>query len=259
MSNMKGGIYKMLFNGEVAVVTGAAQGIGKAIAEELCVNGAKVAIVDINEEKGKKCAESISLATGGEVRFFKCNVMYAEEIIKCIEKIVEQFERIDILVNNAGILHTTPIEDITEDEWDRIMAINLKSAFFMSQQVLPHMKKIGKGSIVNISSLAGRMGGYANGLGYTASKAGIIGLTYGFANRLAKYNINVNALAPGTTKTDILNDIPEDKLNELKLSIPLGRFGLPDEIAKAAVFLASSKASFITGAVLDINGGMFLG
>ena len=249
----------MLFNGEVAVVTGAAQGIGKAIAEELCVNGAKVAIVDINEEKGKKCAESISLATGGEVRFFKCNVMYAEEITKCIEKIVEQFGRIDILVNNAGILHTTPIEDITEDEWDRIMAINLKSAFFMSQQVLPHMKKIGKGSIVNISSLAGRMGGYANGLGYTASKAGIIGLTYGFANRLAKYNINVNALAPGTTKTDILNDIPEDKLNELKLSIPLGRFGLPDEIAKAAVFLASSKASFITGAVLDINGGMFLG
>jgi 3-oxoacyl-[acyl-carrier protein] reductase len=121
------------------------------------------------------------------------------------------------------------------------------------------MKKTGKGSIVNISSLAGRMGGYANGLGYTASKAGIIGLTYGLANRLAKYNINVNALAPGTTKTDILNGIPDDKLEELRLSIPLGRFGLPDEIAKAAVFLASSKASFITGAVLDINGGMFVG
>ena len=249
----------MLYNGETAIITGAAQGIGKAIAEKLCFQGAKVALVDINDEKGTLCAESIREATGGEARFFKCNVKSVIEIKKCVEAVAHEFGRIDILVNNAGILHTTSIDDMTEDEWDDIMSVNLKSVFFMSQQVIPYMKEMGKGSILNISSLAGRMGGYANGLGYTASKAGIIGLTYGFANRLAKDNINVNALAPGTTETDILKDIPGDKLAELRSSIPLGRFGMPEDIANAAVFLTSSQASFITGAVLDVNGGMYVG
>jgi len=258
MSKREGGEFEMLFNGELVIITGAAQGIGRAMAEKFCKEGAKAAIVDINEEKGVLCAESIQSA-GGDAHFFKCDVMCVEEISNCVKSIADKFGRIDILVNNAGILHTTPIEDVTEEEWDRMMAINLKSVFFMSQQVIPYMKKAGTGSILNISSLAGRMGGYANGLGYTASKAGIIGLTYGFANRLAKDNINVNAIAPGTTKTDILNDIPMERLDELKASIPLGRFGMPEDIADAAIFLTSSKASFITGAVLDVNGGMFVG
>ncbi len=249
----------MFFNGEVAIITGSARGIGRAIAERFCKEGAKAAIVDVNEEEGTLCAQSIRAATGGDVQFFKCNVMSVDEIMDCIKSVAEKFGHIDILVNNAGILHTTPIEDVTEEEWDRIMAINLKSVFFMTQQVIPYMKESGKGSILNISSLAGRMGGYANGLGYTASKAGIIGLTYGFANRLAKYDINVNAIAPGTTKTDILKDIPKDKLAELKSSIPLGRFGKPEDMANAAVFLTSSQANFITGTVLDVNGGMFVG
>lgn len=249
----------MFFNGEVAIITGSARGIGRAIAERFCKEGAKAAIVDVNEEEGTLCAQSIRAATGGDAQFFKCNVMSVDEIMGCIKSVAEKFGHIDILVNNAGILHTTPIEDMTEEEWDRIMAINLKSVFFMTQQVIPYMKESGKGSILNISSLAGRMGGYANGLGYTASKAGIIGLTYGFANRLAKYDINVNAIAPGTTKTDILKDIPKDKLAELKSSIPLGRFGKPEDMANAAVFLTSSQANFITGTVLDVNGGMFVG
>lgn len=249
----------MFFNGEVAIITGSARGIGRAIAERFCKEGAKAAIVDVNEEEGTLCAQSIRAATGGDAQFFKCNVMSVDEIMDCIKSVAEKFGHIDILVNNAGILHTTPIEDMTEEEWDRIMAINLKSVFFMTQQVIPYMKESGKGAILNISSLAGRMGGYANGLGYTASKAGIIGLTYGFANRLAKYDINVNAIAPGTTKTDILKDIPKDKLAELKSSIPLGRFGKPEDMANAAVFLTSSQANFITGTVLDVNGGMFVG
>jgi NAD(P)-dependent dehydrogenase (short-subunit alcohol dehydrogenase family) len=129
----------------------------------------------------------------------------------------------------------------------------------MTQKVLTYFRQQKGGKIVNISSVAGRMGGIANGLGYTASKSGIIGLTYGFANRLAAENINVNAIAPGTTATDILKTIPDEKMAKLKDLIPMKRFGAPRDIAHAAVFLASSKANFITGAVLDVNGGMFVG
>lgn len=248
----------MLFNGEVAVITGAAQGIGRAMAKRYCDEGAKAAVVDINADKGEACAEEIR-AQDGDARFFRCDVTDVEAIRNCVRAVDKAFGRIDILVNNAGILHTTPIEDVTEDEWDRIMAINLKSAFFMSQQVIPYFKKQCKGAILNMSSLAGRMGGIANGLGYTASKAGIIGLTYGLANRLAKHKINVNAIAPGTTQTDIIKAISPEKIEALKASIPLGRLGVPEEIAAAAVFLTSPQAGFITGAVLDVNGGMFVG
>lgn len=248
----------MLYSGEVAIVTGGAQGIGEAIAQRYCAEGAKTAIVDINADKGEACARAIR-AGGGDARFFKCDVTSVSAIRSCVQAIAEAFGRIDILVNNAGILHTTPIEDVTEDEWDRMMAINLKSVFFMSQQVIPYMKSQGKGTILNMSSLAGRMGGYANGLGYTASKAGIIGLTYGFANRLAKENINVNAIAPGTTQTDIIKAISPERLASLKASVPLGRLGTPEDIANTTVFLTSPQAGFITGVVLDVNGGMFVG
>lgn len=248
----------MLFNGEVAIITGAAQGIGKAIAQALCKQGAKAAVLDIDAQKGQECVREI-IAAGGDAQFFACDVASVDEIKASVQAVADAFGRIDILVNNAGILHTTPIEDIVEEEWDRICDVNLKSVFFMSQQVLPYMKQQKSGKILNISSVAGRMGGKANGLGYTATKAGMIGLTYGFATRLAKHNINVNVIAPGTTQTDILKAIAPDKLEALSDSIPLNRLGRPEEIADAAVFLVSKQASFITGAVLDINGGMFVG
>lgn len=248
----------MLFDGEVAIVTGGAQGLGKAIAQALCKQGAKAAVFDIDAAKGQKVVSEIK-EQGGDAQFFVCDVASVDEIKASIQKVIDAFGTIDILVNNAGILQTTPIEDVTEKEWDHIMAVNLKSVFFMSQQVLPYMKQQQRGSILNVSSMAGRMGGITNGLGYTATKAGIIGLTYGFATRLAKYKINVNAIAPGTTKTDILDAIAPDKLEALRASIPLGRLGIPQDIADAAVFLVSKQASFITGAVLDINGGMFVG
>ncbi len=248
----------MLFNGEVAIITGAAKGLGKAIAQALCKQGAKAALFDIDVTKGQACAREI-IADGGDAQFFKCDVGSVDEIKASVQAVADAFGRIDILVNNAGILYTTPVEDITEDEWDHICDVNLKSVFFMSQQVLPRMKQQQSGNILNVSSVAGRMGGKANGLGYTATKAGMIGLTYGLATRLAKHNINVNVIAPGTTKTDILKAIPPDKLEALAASIPLGRLGTPEDIANAAVFLVSKQASFITGAVLDINGGMFVG
>lgn len=248
----------MLFDGEVAIITGAARGIGKKIAQAFCAEGARVAILDVDVNQGVACAQEI-VQTGGVAQFFPCDVMVVEQIKSTVQAVAEAFGRIDILVNNAGILHTTPIEEITEEEWDRMMAINLKSVFFMSQQVIPHFRKQQQGNILNISSLAGRMGGFANGLGYTASKAGIIGLTYGLASRLAVDNINVNAIAPGTTQTDILNVITPEKLAALKESIPLKRLATTEDIANSAVFLTSKRASFITGTVLDINGGLYMG
>jgi NAD(P)-dependent dehydrogenase (short-subunit alcohol dehydrogenase family) len=248
----------MLFNGEVAIVSGAAQGIGKAIAEEFSKEGAKAVILDINDEKGQAAAEAIK-AAGGTAMYVHCNVASVVEIEKAVETVTKEYGRIDILVNDAGILHSTPVEDITEEEWDRIMAINLKGAFFLCQKVLPSFKKLGCGRIVNMASLAGRMGGIANGLGYTASKAALIGITYGLATRLAKYNVTVNAVAPGTTETDILKAFTAEKIQSLRDSVPLKRLGLPQDIANAVVFLSSSKASWITGAILDVNGGMFVG
>ena len=165
----------------------------------------------------------------------------------------------DILVNNAGIFHATPIEEITEQEWDNIVDINLKSVFFATQKVLPYMKEKKSGKIVNLSSLAGRNGGFTNGMGYSATKAGIIGLTRGFAARLAQYGINVNAVAPGSTDTGILDGLGESEIRSLTEKIPLGRFGKTAEIASVVAFLCSDEAAFMTGAVVDVNGGMYFG
>ncbi len=248
----------MLFSGEIAIVTGGARGIGEEIAREFSREGAKAVIFDIDNEKGK-AVESAIRNSGGEALFVHCDVSKVSEIERAVKEAIDEYGTINILVNNAGILHSTPIEEITEEEWDRMMAINLKSTFFMVQKILPEFKKNNGGKVVNISSLAGRMGGFANGLGYTATKAAIIGLTYGFARRLAKDNVLVNAVAPGPTETDILKAFSEEKKEELRQAIPIKKLGTTKDIANAVVFLASSKAGFITGAVLDVNGGMFMG
>jgi len=252
------GVFSMQFNGEVAIVTGGARGIGRAIVEEFAKEGASVAIYDIDDEEGQSFVHSMT-RDGIKAAYFHCDVSRVSDIEKAVTTTAEELGNIQILVNNAGILHSTKVEDITEEEWDRMMAINLKSVFFMSQKVLPYFKKNGSGKIVNISSLAGRMGGIANGLGYSATKAGIIGLTFGLARRLAGYKVNVNAVAPGTTETDILKAFTTEKIQELRESVPIKRLGKPEDIANLVVFLSSEKASFITGAVIDINGGMFTG
>jgi len=248
----------MLFNGEIAIVTGGARGIGEEIVREFSREGARPVIFDIADENGNAIIEDLK-AGGKDGLYIHCDVSNVLELEKSVNMVIEKFGGVNILVNNAGILHSTKIEDISEQEWDRMMAINLKSVFFAIQKVLPSFEKAGGGKIVNISSLAGRMGGFANGLGYTATKAAIIGLTYGFARRLADRNINVNAIAPGPTETDILKAFTEEKKEELRQSIPLKKLGKTNDIANAVIFLASEKAKFITGAVLDVNGGMFMG
>jgi len=250
--------------GHVALVTGGAQGIGKEIVLLFLNHGARVIAADINKMALTELEGVVRNIVGDPAasgRFFSSLVDVAKvsDLQMVVSKGDELLGGVDILVNNAGVLHSTAMEDITEEEWDSMMDINLKSCFFASQKVLPSMKKKGWGRIINMSSLAGRMGGYANGLGYSATKAGIIGLSRGMAQRLAKYQITVNCIAPGTTESGILSQLPEQKLDELKKMIPLGRFGKTIDIASLVLFLASDMASFITGSTIDINGGMYMG
>ncbi|MFZ4616876.1 MAG: SDR family NAD(P)-dependent oxidoreductase [Rectinemataceae bacterium] len=246
-----------MLKNKVAVVTGAGQGLGKAIAESLAEKGSSVAIVDIKLPEARSVAEEIT-RSGGKAIAVGADVSKVEDIRRMVRETVAAFSGIDILVNNAGILHQTAIEDITEEEWDRMMAVNLKSVFFSMQQVLPSMKSRGSGRIISISSLAGRMGGYANGVAYSASKAGIIGLTRAVARRLASFGITVNAIAPGTTETDIIKSLSVEQIDMLKEAIPLKRLGRPDNVSELVAFLCTDAADFITGAVIDVNGGIYM-
>jgi 3-oxoacyl-[acyl-carrier protein] reductase len=248
----------MRLSGKIAVVTGAGRGLGKAIALRLAEEGAGVAVVDINGETAR-CVQKEVGERG--VRSLSCcaDVSNVSQVKSMVLSVVKELGTVDILVNNAGILHTTAIENITEEEWDRLLAVNLKSVFFTSQQVLPYMKRKRYGRIVNISSSAGRMGGYGNGVGYAASKAGIIGLTMSFARKVAEFGVTVNAVAPGTTETEIIQALSEETKQMLKNLIPMKRLGTPKNVADAVAFLASGEADFITGAVIDVNGGLFMG
>ena len=248
----------MDFTGKTAIVTGGAKGIGRGCVELFAENGANVVLADMNCDMATEVEQELK-GRGLQAKAVKVNVKQVSDIEKMVNTAVESFGTVDILVNNAGIFHSTPVEDVTEEEWDNIMAINLKSVFFATQKVLPYMKKKHCGKILNLSSLAGRNGGMVNGLGYSAAKAGIIGLTRGFAARFAQHGINVNAIAPGSTDTGILGGLSAQETAELVAKIPLGRYGTVHEVASAVAFLCSDDASFITGAVLDVNGGMYFG
>ena len=243
---------------KVAIVTGAAQGIGRETAAQLAKIGFITVIVDVNENAGREAAEVIGKFRR-EVLFIHTDLSRVEGIQSMVDQVAGKFGRIDVLVNNAGILHTTAVEEITLEEWDRIVRVNLTAPFFACQKVLPYMKRSEYGRIVNIASLAGRMGGIATGLAYSASKAGLIGLTRGMALRLAPFNITVNAVAPSSTEGPMIRQLTDQQLVEVKNRIPLGRLAKPAEVAAAVVFLASAEASYITGAVVDVNGGIYMG
>jgi len=248
----------MSIPGRVALVTGAGQGIGRACAEHLAEKGMAVVVADLQAGMAEQVAAALRQGgyTSGSVTV---DVADVAAVKGAVAGVAREYGRVDVLVNNAGILHTTPIQEITEAEWDHILAVNLKGAFFVSQQVLPLMVAKHWGRIINIASIAGRMGGYSNGLAYSASKAGLIGLTMGMARRVAEFGITVNAVAPGTTRSPILDKIPDAQLEELRQRIPIKRLGEPKDTAVLVAFLASEEAGFITGAVVDVNGGMFMG
>lgn len=243
----------MKLNNRRALVSGAAQGIGFAIAKRLNEEGCRVALLDINEEKVRQSAQQLNGCIG-----VACDVSSPGSIENAITSVAAAFGGIDIVVNNAGILPSSAIEDVSEQEWDRTMAINLKGVFFMVQKALPYLKKSAHARVINTSSLAGRMGGFETCLAYSASKGGINALTMGFARQLAPFGITVNAICPGTTETPITKAFTDEAMQRLLTRIPLGRLGKPEDMANAAAFLASDDAAFITGHMLDVNGGMYM-
>ena len=241
----------------VAIVTGGAKGIGRAITLEFALKGIVPVIYDLDGDASGKVVEEIT-SSGGEADSYTVDICRVSQIANAVDETVKKFGRIDILVNNAGVLSKESILDISEDEWDRVMDVNVKSAVFLSQQVLKYMIPQKQGRIITISSLAGRNGGISTGCAYSVSKAALLGFTKRVARRVAEHGITVNAIAPGTTETDMVQKFTDEELRNLIGVIPLGRLIQPQEIAATVVFLASEAAQSITGAVLDINGGMYM-
>jgi len=241
---------------KVALVTGGGQGIGRVIGDNLAKSGAHVVLGDINLENAEKSAKAI-LANGGSASAILLNVADPENVKEVFDLIAKEFKPLDILVNNAGITKDGLFVRMKEDDWDRVLAVNLKGSFLCGQQAAKQMMKQRQGAIVNIASIVGVMGnaGQAN---YSASKAGLIGLTKTMARELAPRNITVNAVAPGfidTEMTRVLDEKIKDKLIE---QIPLSRLGLSDDIAHSVAFLVSDRSSYITGQVMNVNGGMLM-
>jgi 3-oxoacyl-[acyl-carrier protein] reductase len=246
----------MSLNGKIALVTGAAQGIGRDIAMALASDGADVAICDVNLEAAQKTAGDIE-AKGGKSLALKANVASSAEVTAMVDQVVEKFGRIDILVNNAGITRDGLILRMKDEDWDLVLSINLKGAFLCTKSALKYMTKQRAGTIINIASIVGAMGnaGQAN---YVASKAGLIGLTKTIAREYANRNITANAVAPGFIDTAMTQALTENVRQELAKQIPMGKLGTPEDVANAVRFLASPWASYITGHVIHVNGGMYM-
>ncbi|HLK53687.1 MAG TPA: 3-oxoacyl-[acyl-carrier-protein] reductase [Candidatus Angelobacter sp.] len=243
--------------GRVALVTGASQGIGRACALELAEGGALIALAARNEEKLAAVAKEIE-NKGGQAATFRMDVSKEDDVKSAVKAVIERFGKIEILVNNAGVTKDTLLMRMKREDWDAVIQTNLSGAFFTTQAVIGSMLKPRWGRIINITSVFGQTGqaGQAN---YSASKAGLIGFTMAMAREVASRNITVNAVAPGyiaTAMTDALSEEMKSKVNEM---IPLGRAGTDAEIAHAVRFLASEEASYITGHVLKVNGGMLMG
>lgn len=242
---------------KVAVVTGAAQGIGKAIVEKLAQRGADVVLADLQVEKAKAVAQEIADNTGRRAIAVQVDVSNSASAQAMIDSAIAEFGHVDILVNNAGITRDTLIMRMKESEWDAVLNINLKGAFNCSKAVIRAMMKQHYGRIVNITSVSG-IAGQAGQTNYSSSKAGLIGFTKALSKEVGSRNITVNAVAPGFIKTDLTVGLPQD-LKDLGIKMtPLGRFGKPEDVANAVAFLVSDEASFITGEILTVDGGMVM-
>lgn len=244
---------KIDLNGQVALVTGAARGIGKAIAVALAREGADVIVSDVLDLKD---AEEAVKAMKRKAVGIKCDVSKKDEVNSLLQAAIQQFGHIDILVNSVGITggYEKPnIEDLTEEEWDHIFNVNVKSNYYLLQAVLPYMKEQKYGKIVLLSSLAARVGGVKSGAAYVSSKGAVMSLVKSVWSKVAPYSIYINAINPGVTETPILEDnVYPDNL------FPLGRIGKPEDLAEAAVFLSSQASNYITGMTIDVCGGFWV-
>ena len=236
----------------VALVTGAAQGMGRATAERLVSRGASVAVNDLDPDRTQRVAREL----GERALALPGSVADGDRVRAMVQEAVDHFGRIDILVNNAGICRSNPFEQISEEEWRQVIDVNLTGAFLCTQAVVAPMKANRYGRVVNLSSVAGKNVSTVGGASYTASKAGVLGLTRASAKELAQYGITVNAVCPGMIDTDMIRHAwTAEQLEAYKPSIPLGRLGSSYEVADLICFLASEQAGYITGAAYDITGG----
>ncbi|MBZ4664346.1 MAG: 3-oxoacyl-[acyl-carrier-protein] reductase [Caloramator sp.] len=246
----------MRLKGKVAIITGAARGIGKATAEKFLKEGASVVICDINQEQVDTAVNELK-AISENVIGVKVDVTNRAEVDEMVRLTVEKFGKVDCLVNNAGITADNTLLKMTEAEWDRVIDINLKGVFNCGQAVAKVMVDQGNGVILNATSVVGLYGNYGQ-TNYAATKWGVIGMTKTWAKELGKKGIRVNAVAPGFILTPMTEKMPEKVLEMMKDKAPLKRLGMPEDIANAYAFLASDEASFITGAVLSVDGGIVL-
>jgi len=246
----------MSVSGKIALVTGAAQGIGRNIALALAHDGADVAICDVNLDAAQMTASEIE-AAGRKSLALKANVASSDDVTAMIGNVVEKFGKIDILVNNAGITRDGLILRMKDEDWDLVLSINLKGSFLCTKAALKYMSKQRTGTIINIASIVGAMGnaGQAN---YVASKAGLIDLTKTIAREYANRGITSNAVAPGFIDTAMTQALSENVRQDLAKQIPMGKLGTPEDVANAVRFLASPWASYITGQVIHVNGGMYM-
>lgn len=244
-----------LLEGKVAIITGASRGIGKGIAEEFIAQGAKVAFTYMSSDDRAKSLEEELAAKGGEAKGFKSDASNFESAQKLAEEVMNHFGKIDVLVNNAGITRDNLLMRMTEEHWDEIMEVNLKSCFNLTKAVMRPMLKARAGSIINMSSVVG-VKGNAGQSNYSASKAGILGFTKSVALELGSRNIRANAIAPGFIETEMTGALDEKTVQEWRDAIPLKRGGSPQDVADLTVFLASDKSSYITGQVINVDGGM---
>jgi 3-oxoacyl-[acyl-carrier protein] reductase len=244
-----------LLNGKTAIITGGARGIGKAISLRFAQEGANIAFTDLVEDENFKNTENELKALGVKAMGFVSDASKFDASQKLVESVVKEFGSVDILVNNAGITRDTLLLRMTEEQWDLVMTVNLKSIFNLTKAVQGTMLKQKSGSIINMSSVVG-LSGNAGQANYSASKAGIIGFTKSIAKELGSRNIRCNAIAPGFIVTEMTHKLPEDVRNEWVSKIPLRRGGTPEDVANVCVFLGSELSGYVTGQVIPVCGGM---
>jgi 3-oxoacyl-[acyl-carrier protein] reductase len=245
----------MLLEGKVAIVTGGSRGIGRALVKELAKEGASVAFNFLKSEAQALELKKEIEAAGGKVLIFRQDVKEYDSIRVMVEGVKSHFGRLDIIINNAGILRDKALMLMEEQDWEDVIKTNLTGAFNLIRSAIVTFMKQRSGNIINITSVAG-LKGASRQVNYSASKAGMIGLTKALAKEVGPYNIRVNAIAPGYIDTDMVRDLKEEQKESLLESIPLKRFGKAEEVAKAAVFLASDESQYITGQVITIDGGL---
>lgn len=251
----------MVFSGEVAWVTGSSTGIGRAVALDLARNGCRVVVhYNSSESEARGVVEEIE-SSGGEAMLVGGDVSDAGEVKRMVGEIEERFGGVDILVNNAGsLIERRPFAEMTEDLWDQVMDVNLKSVYLVSQAVLPLMQRRGKGRIINVTSVAARNGGSSGSTAYASAKAGVSTFTRSLAKELVSENILVNAVSPGVIATPFHDRFTDPDARESRAkTIPIGREGKPEEVAGVVTFLASPAADYLVGEIIEINGGQLMG